>query len=284
MTLPVTFLTDYGYEDEFAGACRAVIARLAPSVRVVDLTHGIPAGDVRRGALALEAATARAGVAVHLAVVDPGVGGGRRAVALRALDGSHLVGPDNGLLTLAAGTLGGVAGAIDVSASALRLEPVAPTFHGRDLFAPVAAHLACERPLEVAGEAIDPGSLVELELPTARIEGADLVATVLYADGFGNLVLAAAPSALETLLDRGASATPAAGSEAPSAPPARLSIATTAGEGHGALLGATFADGLGGLVVYGDSSGRLGVALDGGSAAEALQVGRDAELRISAAG
>lgn len=296
MTLPVTFLTDYGYQDEFAGSCRTVIARLAPGASVIDLTHGIPGGDVRRGALALEAAVARAGVAVHLAVVDPGVGGSRRAVAICARDGSYLVGPDNGLLTLAAGALGGVEEAVDISASALRLEPVAPTFHGRDLFAPIAAHLACGRPLHVAGEVFDPCSLIELDLPAPRVEEEDLVVSVLYADGFGNLVLAAAPSALGALIDE-----PALDPQGSGTPPTqpwrlliaatpglsiaepRLSIAATGGERWDALLGATFADGHGGLVVYGDSSGRLGVALDGGSAAEALGVGRDDELRIAVA-
>jgi hypothetical protein len=260
--LPVTFLSDYGYEDEFAGICRAVIARLAPEVRVVDLTHGIPAGDVRRGALALEAGVAQVGAAVHLAVIDPGVGSERRGVALRAGDG-FLVGPDNGLLALAWTRLGAVDEAVDVSATSLRLEPVAPTFHGRDVFAPVAAHLAAGRPLAGAGDAIDPGSLVELDLPEPRRDGNALVAHVLYADRFGNLVLDAGTD------DLGASPSP-------------LSIAA-AGREFRAVRGRTFADGAGGLVVYGDSSGRLGIAVDRGSAAELLGAGRDDELRLSPA-
>lgn len=260
--LPVTFLSDYGYEDEFAGVCRAVIARLAPGARVVDLTHGIPAGDVRRGALALEAVVAQAGAAVHLAVVDPGVGSERRGVALRVGDG-FLVGPDNGLLALAATRLGGVDEAVDVSSTSLRLEPVAPTFHGRDVFAPVAAHLAAGRPLAAVGEAMDPGSLVGLDLPEPRRDGNALVAHVLYADRFGNLVLDARTD------DLGASPSP-------------LSIAV-AGREFQAVRGATFADGAGGLVVYGDSSGRLGIAADRGSAAELLGAGRDDELTLSPA-
>ncbi len=260
--LPVTFLSDYGYEDEFAGVCRAVIARLAPGVRVVDLTHGVPAGDVRRGALALEAAVAHAGAAVHLAVVDPGVGSERRGVALRVGDG-FLVGPDNGVLALASVRVGGVDEAIDVSSTSLRLEPVAPTFHGRDVFAPVAAHLAAGRPLAAVGEAMDPGLLVALDLPEPRRDGNALVTHVLYADRFGNLVLDARTD------DLGASPSP-------------LSIAV-AGREFPAARGATFADGAGGLVVYGDSSGRLGIAADRGSAAELLGAGRDDELRLSPA-
>ena len=256
----VTFLSDYGYEDEFAGACRAVVARLAPDVRLVDLTHGIPPGDVRRGALALAAAAPVVGSAVHLAVVDPGVGTERRAVAVRAADGGHLVGPDNGLLAPAIAALGGAEEAVDIGRSALRLEPVAPTFHGRDLFAPVAAHLACGRPLAAAGEPVDPGGLTPLDLPRPSREGDVLVAHVLYADRFGNLVLDADADELHEL-------------------DAILGVRLGARE-LTAVRGRTFADGAGGLVVYGDSSGRLGIALDGGSAADHLGVGRDDEVRL----
>jgi S-adenosylmethionine hydrolase len=263
VALPVTFLSDYGYDDEFAGVCRAVVARFAPESRVVDLTHGVPPGDVRRGALALEAAVARSGPAVHLAVVDPGVGTERRAVALAAGD-SFLVGPDNGLLLPAADRLGGAAAAFDISRTPLRLEPVAPTFHGRDLFAPVAAHLASGKPLAVAGEAIDATSMPRLELPEPRSEGDALVAHVLYADRFGNLVLDARAD------DR------------PVNEEGEV-LVVTGGSEHPARRGMTFADGAGGLVVYGDSSGRLGIALDGGSAAEMLDAARDDELRIEPA-
>lgn len=256
----VTFLSDYGYVDEFAGACRTVIARLAPEVRVIDLTHGIPPGDVRRGALALEAAVSRSGPAVHLAVVDPGVGTERRAVALRAGE-SYLVGPDNGLLARAAARLGGVAAAVDISATPLRLEPVSATFHGRDLFAPVAAHLAAGRPLAASGDRLDPGSLTALELPEPGRDGDALVAHVVYVDRFGNLVLDARADDIAA------------------APASPLSIGV-GGRLFEALRGVTFADGNGGLVVYDDSSGRLGIAVDGGSAAERLGVERDDEVRL----
>src|SRR5688500_6264894 len=129
MRLPIAFLTDYGHEDQFTGSCKLVIERLAPGAKVIDVTHGVPLGDVRRGALALESAAERAGPAVFLGVVDPGVGTDRRGVALAAGD-SFLVGPDNGLLGLAAERLGGVAEAVDISATGLALEPVAATFHG----------------------------------------------------------------------------------------------------------------------------------------------------------
>src|SRR3954454_8111441 len=141
--MPVlTFLTDYGLLDEFVGICHGVIARLAPEVRVIDITHGIPRHDVRAGALVLRGALPYCPPGVHLAVVDPDVGARRRAVALRcAEDDRLLVGPDNGLLMPAAAALGGAIEAVDISRSAHRLEPVAATFHGRDVFGPVAAAL-----------------------------------------------------------------------------------------------------------------------------------------------
>src|SRR3954449_2807148 len=139
----VTFLSDYGHLDEFVGVCHGVIARLAPDVRVIDVTHGIARHDVRAGALVLRDALPYAPPGVHLAVVDPEVGGRRRAVALACAEEERiLVGPDNGLLTLAAERFGGVVEAIDIGHSPHRLEPVSATFHGRDHFAAVAARLA----------------------------------------------------------------------------------------------------------------------------------------------
>src|SRR3954470_21412899 len=140
---PVTFLSDYGLADDFVGVVHAVIARIAPDARVIDLTHGIARHDVRSGALALRRALPYAAPGVHLAVVDPEVGPDRRAVALRTSEEDRLlVGPDNGLLSLAAARFGGVVEAADVGRSPWRLEPVSATFHGRDIFSPVAAHLA----------------------------------------------------------------------------------------------------------------------------------------------
>src|SRR5918999_1729963 len=153
--LPITFLSDYGYEDEFAGVCRAVVSQIAPDARLTDLTHGIVRGDVRHGALAL---------------VDPEVGTSRRAVAVTTMDeGRFLVGPDNGLLAPSIERFGGAARAIDLSRSPFRLEPVSATFHGRDLFAPVAAHLAIGARLDEAGEKFDPAELTALELPRPEV-------------------------------------------------------------------------------------------------------------------
>ena len=166
---PITFLSDYGYEDEFAGVCRAVISQIAPGAPLIDLTHGIARQDIRQGAVALANALPSCPPGVHLAVVDPGVGSERRAVAVAAAEGRFLVGPDNGLLSRALDRLGGALDAVELSRSPFRLEPVSATFHGRDLFAPVAAHLSLGARLEEAGESIDPASLATLELPTPEI-------------------------------------------------------------------------------------------------------------------
>jgi S-adenosyl-L-methionine hydrolase (adenosine-forming) len=191
VTRPITFLSDYGAEDEFAGVCRAVIARIAPETPVIDITHGIPRHDVRQGAAVLANALPFAPAGVHLAVVDPGVGSTRKAVAIRvAEEGRVLVGPDNGLLSPAAERLGGVAEAVDVSLSSARLEPISATFHGRDVFAPVAARLALGDELASLGEPVDPGELVELERRPPLIDpGRRIEAGVAYVDRFGNAAL-----------------------------------------------------------------------------------------------
>src|SRR6185437_8509897 len=189
MTRIVTFLSDYGAGDEFVGVVHAVIARLCPAARVIDLGHGVPPQDVRTGARRLARALPFAPAGVHLAVVDPGVGGPRRAVALRTRrEDRLLVGPDNGLLVDAAERFGGVAEAVKISDSPWRVEPVSATFHGRDSFAPVAAELAAGEPLAEGGEPLDPALLVRLEPLAPVADGDALVAHVAEVDGFGNLV------------------------------------------------------------------------------------------------
>jgi S-adenosyl-L-methionine hydrolase (adenosine-forming) len=187
----ITFLSDYGLEDDFVGVCHAVIAGIAPDVRVIDLTHGVSRHDVRAGALILRGAVPYLPVGVHLAVVDPDVGAQRRAVALRTADGRLLVGPDNGVLSLAAARAGGVTEAVDISRSQFRLQPVSATFHGRDIFAPVAARLAGGAPLSEAGERWDPDQLVAVELPPPRRDEDAIVVQAIYVDRFGNVQLSA---------------------------------------------------------------------------------------------
>ena len=157
MPRPITFLSDYGLADEFVGVVHAVIAHECPTARIIDLSHGVPRQSVLAGALMLARALPYAPPGVHLAVVDPDVGARRRAVALRtALDDRLLVGPDNGLLLPAADRFGWITEAVEISTSPWRLEPVSATFHGRDLFAPVAARLAAGEALADAGTPLDP--------------------------------------------------------------------------------------------------------------------------------
>lgn len=262
----VTFLSDYGVADDFVGVCRGVIARIAPQARVLDVTHGIGRHDVRGGALVLERALPYMPGGVHLAVVDPGVGAERRAVAIRCADPERLlVGPDNGLLSLAAKRFGGAVEAVEISRSRLRLQPVSRSFHGRDVFAPVAAHLAAgETALGDAGEPLDPAELVQLVLPRARMSAAGLVAHVLQADGYGNVSLDAGPADL-------------AGSGL------RLGGALRV-NARRAVLATTFADvAAGELVLYEDGYGVLSLAVNRGSALETLGLRLDDEILIAPA-
>jgi S-adenosylmethionine hydrolase len=264
--LTVTFLSDYGLQDDFVGVCHGVIARIAPEARVIDITHGIARHDVRAGALVLGRALAYMPAGVHLAVVDPGVGSARLAVALRCVDEERfLVGPDNGLLTLAAQRFGGIAEAVDLGATPFALEPVAASFHGRDLLAPVAAHLARGAPLAAAGSPLDPAELVELEVSRADVTGGALVAHVLHADGYGNVLLDADAEDLDAIGLRPGDA--------------------AAVNGIRALYAATFADvSPGGLLLYADSYGAPSLAVNRGSALDALGLAVGALVEIARTG
>lgn len=186
----ICFLSDFGYSDDFAGTCRGVIARIAPQVAVIDITHGVARGDVLGGALTLRN-TVRymPEEAVHLAVVDPGVGGQRRAILLRSGAGRLFVGPDNGLLVPACEAAGGIAEGWEITNRGLFLEPVSATFHARDVFAPVAARLAAGRSPGDAGAPLALDSLTRLNVPEARETPDGLLATVLLVDIFGNVAL-----------------------------------------------------------------------------------------------
>jgi S-adenosylmethionine hydrolase len=266
---PVTFLSDYGTADEFVGVVHAVIARIAPEARVIDLGHGIPRHGVLQGALTLARTLPYAPAGVHLAVVDPEVGARRRAVALRtAQEERLLVGPDNGLLLPAAERFGGIAEAVEISESPWRLEPVSATFHGRDLFAPVAARLAAGAPLAEAGPPLEPVELVPLDVPHPRRVADALVATVIGVDGFGNVSLLAGHTDLA-----------AAG--------LRIGrpVAVTIGDGRlDATYVRTFADVRPGeALVYEDAAGAAAIAINTGDAAMALRVRPGDEVTIAAA-
>lgn len=186
----VSFLSDFGIEDEFAGVVRSVIRSIAPQARVIDLTHTIPAHDIRAGALALARAVQYLANGVVLGVVDPGVGTQRRAVAVEVAEAeSVFVGPDNGLLASAVAMAGGASRAVELTEASFHLPAPGATFAGRDVFAPVAAHLCNGVALDTLGPELDPASLVPGVLPLARIEPEGLVAEVLWVDHFGNVQL-----------------------------------------------------------------------------------------------
>src|SRR5437764_11039180 len=195
----VTFLSDYGLDDDFVGICHGVIATICPQARVIDITHGVARHDVRVGALILRGTLPYMPAGIHLAVVDPDVGAERRAVALRLADDRLLVGPDNGLLSLAAAAAGGIVEAVDIASSPFRLEPVSATFHGRDIFAPVAARLAAGIALADVGVPLDPDLLGGLSLPAAEVRDGTLGAHVVHVDRFGNVQLDAVHDDLATL-------------------------------------------------------------------------------------
>ena len=266
---PITFLSDYGEADGFAGICRAVIARIAPEAALIDLSHGIARHDVRQGAAVLANSTPFAPAGVHLAVVDPGVGSSRAAVAVAtAADGRLFVGPDNGLLSTAIAHFGGAVEAVEISSSTVRLEPVSETFHGRDIFAPVAAHLALGEPLASLGEAIDPGSLHQLELGEPEVEpGVRLTAEVGYVDDFGNATLRATAADAELAGLR-------VGQRLRVSAPRRSSEA---------LYGRTFAEvGADQLLVYAGASGSLALAINLGSAADVLTLTAGERVALTA--
>jgi len=269
----ISFLSDYGLGDEFVGVCHGVIARGCPQAHVVDITHAIPRHDVLTGALVLRDAVPYTPQGVHLAVVDPHVGAtgsnARRGVALATADGtSFLVGPDNGLLMLAAERLGGVVSAVDLAASPQRLARVSSTFHGRDVFAPVAAALAAGQPLGAVGQPLAVEDLQPLELPHASVAGGELTAHVLRIDHFGNVIL-------DATRDELAAAGLSLGS------PVSLQIAATT---HRARYGSTFADvATGELLLYEDAQQSVAVAVNRGSAAEQLAARSGQLLMVRAA-
>ncbi|MFN2389986.1 MAG: S-adenosyl-l-methionine hydroxide adenosyltransferase family protein [Actinomycetota bacterium] len=185
----VTFLSDYGLQDEFVGVCRGVMLRIAPQLRIVDVHHYILRQSIRHGAIVMQQAIRFLPDAVHLAVVDPSVGSGRRALAMESGDGQVFVGPDNGLLLPAVDQRGGVARAISITNDRYLLTPVSRTFQGRDVFAPVAAHVANGVDIAELGEPVAEPDLVRLEIPQAWIHDDHLHAEVLQVDRFGNLQL-----------------------------------------------------------------------------------------------
>jgi len=251
----VSFLSDYGLADEFVGLVKAVIRDLAPQVTVIDLTHEIPPHDIRAGGLALARCIQYVPGGVVLAVVDPGVGTARRAVAVEVAGGAGVVvGPDNGLVAPAVAMAGGAERAVVLTNADYHLAALGATFAGRDVFAPVAAHLCNGVPLDALGELIDPAELVPGVIPVPRAEPAGLVGEVLWVDRFGNAQLNIGP---DDVADWGETL--------------RLSWGDTT---RTARRTATFDDiGSGAIGLVLDSYGLLAIALMRASAARELGLG-----------
>jgi hypothetical protein len=280
----LSFLTDYGLEDGFVAACHGVAARIAPEVRIIDVTHLVPPGDIRRGAAVLAQTAPYLPPAVHVAVVDPGVGTARRGVAVAA-GASVFVGPDNGLLSWAVAAAGGAARAVSLTNRALWLDRAAATFHGRDIFMPAAARLASGTELAAAGEEIDVASLVRLPPPRRRIRGAGPAGTgpddvraaaggtaegeVLTVDRFGNVQLSiTASDAVLIGLRPGGTAVLSGGGRRRLLPYREMFGAVAPGD----------------LLAYADSAGLVSIAVNGGNAAQQLSLPPGTPVSVTASG
>ena len=263
----ITFLSDFGLKDDFVGTCHGVIKRIAPDAQIIDITHGIPPTSILEGALVLANTIGFMPVGIHLAIVDPGVGGPRRPLALRDEEGRVYVGPDNGLL-LPAASRAGVAEAYELANPAYALESISRTFHGRDLFSPAAAHLANGVPLEDLGPPVDPEGLVRLDLPEPAVSDGAIRATLLYVDSFGNIALNLDRDDVESLgIFSGA----------------RVELELS-GERYYAVMARTFADARpGDVILYEDSYKKMSLAISRGSAARMLHATPGQSIRISLA-
>ena len=265
----ISLLSDFGSRDPSAGIMRAVVLGIAPEANVVDLSHDVAKYQIRDGALLLWCAAPYLPVGAHVAVVDPGVGTERRPVAVRVHRGDVLIGPDNGLLLPATERLGGIVDVRLLASPAHRLPIVSSSFHGRDIFAPAAAHLAAGVPLAALGPELAIDSLVRLPWPGPQVSAGQLAATVLYVDTFGNLKLGAEARHLRAALG-----------DLPWAAPLRLSWA---GAPAGVVVAWSETFGRvdpGRPLLYEDSYGRLCLAVNQGDAARLFDLHEDDRITI----
>lgn len=266
----IGFLTDFGF-DGAAAICRGVMLSIARDAQIVDISHSVAKYAVREGAYLLWAALPWLPVGVHVAIVDPGVGTERRPIGLRTGRGDVLIGPDNGLLLPAARRLGGLTEARLLEHPDWMLPNTSATFHGRDVFAPIAAHLAVGEPFERVGRSIALGSLVALEFPAPVAEQGLLSTAILHVDSFGNLRLAGGVADLAAALG-------------PIEPGTRLEVElpdSTRPRDEHARFSRTFGEASAGdLLLYEDSSANLALAESNGNAARRLDVEPGARLGI----
>ena len=264
----ISFLTDYGTRDEFVGIVKCVVADIAPHVQVIDITHDIPAFDVRAGALALARAVAYVPKGVVLAVVDPGVGTARRSIAVSVAGGEGVfIGPDNGLLATGVALAGGAEFAVELTNTKYHLPSPGTTFAGRDIFASVAAHICNGVELRELGKEIDTGSILPGIIPITREESGQLVGEVTWVDHFGNCQLNIGP---EDIAQWGS--------------PVRVSIGNADSPNHivrSVPVVNNFSEIGGGLGLVIDSYGMLALCLDRGSAAIELDLAPTNMVAIS---
>ncbi len=265
-TRPICFLSDFGLGDDFVGLCKGVMLRIAAGIEVIDLTHDVPGFGVEAGAEILEHATRYMPEdTVYLAIVDPGVGTERRALALSTGEGAFLVGPDNGLLVPAAESLGGIASAVSLTNGEYHVHPVSHTFHGRDIFSPAAAHLAGGLDPRWLGENVDTATLARVEPFGATREGMNTVAaTIIGIDRYGNARLSM--SAEEAGFGFGAL------------------LRVEAGEGGDMLIRYIEAFGhskSGDLILVPDSHRRLSLCVNRGNASRALGLKMGDRVRLT---
>ena len=264
----VTFLSDFGLQDDFVGTCHGVIKRIAPEAQIIDITHGIPPQQILQGALVLANTIPYMPVGSHLAVVDPGVGGARRPLALRDREGRFYVGPDNGLLVPAA-ERAGIDAVHELANPTYALESISRTFHGRDLFAPAAAHLARGVSIEDLGPPLDPDALVRLDLPQPELRPDRIIAMILYVDSFGNIALNLTREHVN---------------EVGIVPGTQVEL-DLAGERVYAVAARTFADARpGDIMLYEDSYRNMSIAISNGNAAEMLHARAGQPIRINVGG
>lgn len=275
MSRPViTFTTDFG--PAAPAVCRGVMYGIAPDALIIDISHQVRRYAIREGAGTLVFALPYMPIGVHVAVVDPGVGTDRRGIALKVVRGDMLLGPDNGLLLPAAERLGGIVAARALENRALMLPVVTSSFHGRDVFAPIAAHLAMGSPFEAVGPAIDPATLVRLDLPTPTIREGELESRITHVLIFGNVTFAGTTADLEAAIG-------------PLAPGRRVIVEFPAHDGRPAVVETTVWERTFGSVPLGasllmeDSEGNLSLADNQGNAAERLGLALDRPVRIRAA-
>ena len=254
----ISLTTDYGTFDGFVAACHGSIARIAPDVRVIDVTHHVPPADVARGAAVLAQTAPYLPPSVHVAVVDPGVGTARRGVVIGTPNGV-LVGPDNGVLLPAAEALGGIQAVHELTNKDWFLGDVSRTFHGRDLFSPAAARVAAGAALGDAGPPVDAATLVRLPDPVVTIGDGWIEAEVITIDRFGNVQLAAGGATL-----------------------AGLGPDLVVNDNVRARRGTTFGDvDQGDLLVYEDSAGQVAIAINRGRAVVVLSVRTGDVIRLA---